>query len=40
MRWLYLHAAVEVHAVDTNSRVILDAQIDVFADPKAEVTGL
>ena len=34
------HAAVEVHAVDTNARVILDAQIDVLADTETEVTGL
>lgn len=34
------HAAVEVHAVDTDSRVVLDAQVDVFADTEAEVAGL
>ena len=34
-----LHAAVEVHAVDTNRRVVLDAQIDVLRDSEAEVAG-
>lgn len=34
------HAAVEVHAVDTNGRVVLDTKIDVFADTEAEVTSL
>ena len=34
------HAAVEVHAVDTNARVVLDAQVDVLADTEAEVAGL
>ena len=34
------HAAVKVHPVDTNGRVILDAQIDVFADPETEVARL
>lgn len=28
---------VEVHAVDTDSRVVLDAKIDVFLDTKAKV---
>lgn len=31
------HAAVKVHSVDTNCRVILDAQIDVLADPKSKI---
>lgn len=35
-----VHAAEEVHAVDTDRRVILDAQIDVFADAEAEVASL
>ena len=35
-----IHAAVEVHAVDTNCRVILDSKIDVFADTEAKVTSL
>lgn len=34
------HAAVEVHAVDTNARVVLDAEIDVLADAEAEVARL
>ena len=35
-----LHAAVEVHAIDTDRRVVLDAQIDVLRDTEAEVAGL
>lgn len=38
--WLYSHAAVEVHAVDTNARVVLDTKIDVLVDTEAEVAGL
>jgi hypothetical protein len=34
------HAAVEVHSVDTNRRIVLDTKIDVFADTEAEVTSL
>ena len=34
------HAAVKVHAVDTNRRIILDAQIDVLADTESEVASL
>lgn len=34
------HAAVKVHAVDTNGRVVLDAQIDVLGDTETEVAGL
>lgn len=34
------HAAVKVHSVDTNTRVILDTQVNVFADTEAEVAGL
>ena len=34
------HAAVEVHAVDTDGGVVLDAEIDVLADTEAEVAGL
>ena len=37
---LHSHAAVEVHSVDTNRRVVLDAQINVFADTEAEVASL
>jgi len=31
---------VEIHAVDTNCRVVLDTQIDVFVDAKAEAAVL
>lgn len=34
------HAAVEVHAIDTNRRVVLDTEINVFADTEAEVASL
>lgn len=34
------HAAVEVHAVDTDGRVVLDTEIDVLTDAEAEVAGL
>lgn len=34
------HADVEVHAVDTDGGVVLDAEIDVLADAEAEVAGL
>jgi len=33
------HDAVEVHAVDTNGRIILDTKIDVFADTETEVAS-
>ena len=33
-------AAVEVHTVDTNTGVVLDTQVNVFADTETEVTGL
>ena len=31
------HAHIEVHSVDTNGRIVLDAQIDVLADAKPKV---
>lgn len=34
------HAAVEVHAVDTNAGVVLDTEIDVLGDTETEVAGL
>ena len=34
------HAAVEVHAVDTNAGVVLDTEIDVFADTEPKVASL
>lgn len=38
--WLHLHDDVEVHAVDTDRRVVLDAQVDVLGDTETEVAGL
>jgi hypothetical protein len=35
-----LHAAVEIHSVNTNRGVVLDTEIDVFADTEAEVASL
>lgn len=34
------HAGVEVHSVNTDRRVVLDTEIDVFGDTETEVTGL
>lgn len=34
------HAAVEVHAVNTDGGIVLDTKIDVLADTEAEVAGL
>ena len=34
------HAAVEIHAVNANSWVVLDTKIDVFADSKTKVASL
>ncbi len=34
------HAAVEVHAVNTDGRIVLDTKIDVLADTEAEVARL
>ena len=34
------HAAIEIHAVDTDGRIVLDAKIDVLRNTKAEVAGL
>lgn len=36
----HLHAAVEVHAVDTDTGIVLHAQVDVLADTEAKVAGL
>ena len=36
----HIHAAVEVHAVDTDRGVVLNAQIDVLGDTEAEVARL
>lgn len=38
--WVYAHADVEVHSVDTDRRVVLDAQVDVLGDTETEVAGL
>ena len=35
-----LHAAVKVHAVNTNRWIVLDTQINVFRDTEAEVASL
>lgn len=35
----HLHDDVEVHAVDTDRRVVLDAQVDVLGDTETEVAG-
>jgi hypothetical protein len=37
--FVYLHAAVEIHAVNSNRRVVLDTKIDVFADTKTKVAS-
>jgi len=37
--WLHLHDDVEVHAVDTDRRVVLDTQVDVLGDTETEVAG-
>lgn len=34
------HAAVKVHAINTDRRVVLDAQVDVFRNTKPKVTSL
>lgn len=34
------HADVEVHAVDTDRRVVLDTQVDVLGDTETEVASL
>jgi len=34
------HAAVEIHSVNSDRRVVLDTKIDVFADTETEVTSL
>ena len=34
------HAAVKIHAVNTNRRIIFDAQINMLADTEAKVASL
>jgi hypothetical protein len=36
----YSHAAVEIHAVNSNRRVVFDTEIDVFADAEPKVASL
>lgn len=35
-----IHAAVEVHAVDTDRWIVLDSQIDVLRNAEAEIASL
>lgn len=35
-----VHAAIKIHSIDTDCRIILDAQINVLADAKTEVARL
>lgn len=35
-----LHAAIEIHAVDTDSRIIFDTQVDMLTDAKPKVARL
>ena len=37
---VHLHDDVEVHAVNADRRVVLDAQVDVLGDTETEVAGL
>ena len=37
---VYSHAAVEIHAVNSNRRVVFDTKIDMFADAESKVAGL
>jgi hypothetical protein len=37
---MYSHAGEEIHSVNSDRWVILDTEIDVFADTETEVTGL
>ena len=39
-RVYHSHAHIEVHAIDTDRRVVLDAQVDVLGDTEAEVASL
>jgi len=38
--WFWATHHVEVQSVDADAGVILDTQIDVFLDTKAEVSGI
>jgi hypothetical protein len=37
---MHLHATVEVHSIDANTRVVLNTKVNVLADTEAEVTRL
>jgi hypothetical protein len=37
---VYSHAAVEIHAINSNRRVVLDTEIDMFADTESKVASL
>lgn len=34
---MHLHAAIKIHTVDANGRVVFDSQIDVFTNAKSEI---
>ena len=34
---MHSHAAIKVHSVDANCRVVFDSQVDMFADAKSEI---
>lgn len=34
------HARIEIHSVDTNRRIVLDTEINVFADTETKVASL
>jgi hypothetical protein len=37
---IYSHAAVEIHSVNSNRRVVLNTKINVFADTETKVASL
>lgn len=37
---VHSHAAVKVHPIDTDRRIVLDPQIDMLADPEPKVARL
>jgi hypothetical protein len=39
--WMvYSHAAVKIHAINSNRRVVFDTKIDMFADAESKVASL
>ena len=40
MKASHLQVNVEIHAVDTNTRVVLDTQINVLTNTKSKVTSI